>query len=32
MQAILVLNAVQNVAKRETKSINTHGNGINKTS
>jgi len=31
MQDVLVLNAVQNAAKREPKSINIHRNGINKT-
>ena len=30
-QCILVQNAVQNAAKCETKSINIHGNDINKT-
>ena len=32
MQGVMVLNAVQNAAKRKTKSINMHYNGINKTS
>ncbi len=32
MQGKMVLNAVQNAAKRKTKSINMHYKGINKTS
>ena len=31
MQGVLLLNARYNGAKCETKSINIHGNGINKT-